>query len=174
MIRPLDSQSESSDSFDPSPYISDLFACTIKRLKAADIDQEVKERAISCMGQIICNLGDRLPAELPGTLLIFLERLKNEITRLTTVKGKPRPPRRAQLPGPPLTVTPGSSDADRRLAPEDRPEARAAGRRPHPRLLPAQEPAGAQAVHARRPGHPAQELQVRSSPAAGPAPSPPS
>lgn len=59
MIRPLDSQSEGSDSFDPSPYISDLFSCTIKRLKAADIDQEVKERAISCMGQIICNLGDR-------------------------------------------------------------------------------------------------------------------
>lgn len=118
VIRPLDSQSEASDSFDPSPYINDLFTCTIKRLKAADIDQEVKERAISCMGQIICNLGnahtcqshdvmshsfplfnvflfsgtgDHLPAELPGTLLIFLERLKNEITRLTTVKGKPRP-----------------------------------------------------------------------------------
>ncbi|XP_030575909.1 cullin-associated NEDD8-dissociated protein 1 isoform X2 [Archocentrus centrarchus] len=86
VIRPLDSQSESGDSFDPSPYINDLFTCTIRRLKAADIDQEVKERAISCMGQIICNLGDRLPAELPGTLLIFLERLKNEITRLTTVK----------------------------------------------------------------------------------------
>lgn len=130
MIRPLDSQSESSDSFDPSPYISDLFSCTIKRLKAADIDQEVKERAISCMGQIICNLGDRhlsvkavrcqlrceflsdhpaffffshagdrLPAELPGTLLIFLERLKNEITRLTTVKGKPRPPRTIGIKG---------------------------------------------------------------------------
>uniref|UniRef100_A0A665UA39 TATA-binding protein interacting (TIP20) domain-containing protein n=1 Tax=Echeneis naucrates TaxID=173247 RepID=A0A665UA39_ECHNA len=86
VIRPLDNQSEGTDSFDPSPYINDLFTCTIKRLKAADIDQEVKERAISCMGQIICNLGDRLPAELPGTLLIFLERLKNEITRLTTVK----------------------------------------------------------------------------------------
>ncbi|XP_007575565.1 PREDICTED: cullin-associated NEDD8-dissociated protein 1 isoform X1 [Poecilia mexicana] len=86
VIRPLDNQLEGSDSFDPSPYINDLFTCTIKRLKAADIDQEVKERAISCMGQIICNLGDRLPSELPGTLLIFLERLKNEITRLTTVK----------------------------------------------------------------------------------------
>uniref|UniRef100_A0A673A1E2 Cullin-associated and neddylation-dissociated 1 n=1 Tax=Sphaeramia orbicularis TaxID=375764 RepID=A0A673A1E2_9TELE len=86
VIRPLDNQSEGSDSFDPSPYINDLFTCTIRRLKAADIDQEVKERAISCMGQIICNLGDRLPTELPGTLLIFLERLKNEITRLTTVK----------------------------------------------------------------------------------------
>ncbi|KAG7278589.1 hypothetical protein CRUP_013331 [Coryphaenoides rupestris] len=86
VIRPLDSQLGSSDRFDPSPYIDDVFNCTIKRLKAADIDQEVKERAISCMGQIICNLGDHLPNELPGTLLIFLERLKNEITRLTTVK----------------------------------------------------------------------------------------
>lgn len=61
MIRPLDNLSEASDGFDPSPYISDLFTCTIKRLKAADIDQEVKERAISCMGQIICNLGNRRP-----------------------------------------------------------------------------------------------------------------
>lgn len=82
VIRPL----ETPDAFDASPYIGDLFACTIKRLKAADIDQEVKERAISCMGQIICNLGDSLGPDLPGTLLIFLERLKNEITRLTTVK----------------------------------------------------------------------------------------
>uniref|UniRef100_A0A8C1FFC0 Cullin-associated and neddylation-dissociated 1 n=2 Tax=Cyprinus carpio TaxID=7962 RepID=A0A8C1FFC0_CYPCA len=82
VIRPLDQ----TDAFDASPYIADLFACTIKRLKAADIDQEVKERAISCTGQIICNLGDSLGADLPGTLHIFLERLKNEITRLTTVK----------------------------------------------------------------------------------------
>uniref|UniRef100_A0A4W5JMC8 Cullin-associated and neddylation-dissociated 1 n=1 Tax=Hucho hucho TaxID=62062 RepID=A0A4W5JMC8_9TELE len=84
VIRPLDQPER--DTFDASPYITDLFTCTIKRLKAADIDQEVKERAISCMGQIICNLGDSLGDDLPGTLQIFLERLKNEITRLTTVK----------------------------------------------------------------------------------------
>lgn len=66
VIRPLDSQPEGSDSFDPSPYINDLFTCTIRRLKAADIDQEVKERAISCMGQIICNLG-----KAPPRLLLF-------------------------------------------------------------------------------------------------------
>lgn len=82
VIRPLDQPS----SFDANPYIKDLFTCTIKRLKAADIDQEVKERAISCMGQIICSLGDNLGSDLPSTLQIFLERLKNEITRLTTVK----------------------------------------------------------------------------------------
>ena len=37
-------------------------------------------------GQIIANCGDYLGAELNNCLPIFLERLKNEITRLTTVK----------------------------------------------------------------------------------------
>uniref|UniRef100_A0A8K9WWV5 Cullin-associated and neddylation-dissociated 2 (putative) n=1 Tax=Oncorhynchus mykiss TaxID=8022 RepID=A0A8K9WWV5_ONCMY len=56
------------------------------KLPAADIDQEVKERAISCMGHIVCHLGDQLGGDLQPTLQIFLERLKNEITRLTAVK----------------------------------------------------------------------------------------
>lgn len=38
------------------------------------------------MGQIICNLGDVLENELQVCLPIFLDRLRNEITRLTTVK----------------------------------------------------------------------------------------
>lgn len=37
-------------------------------------------------GQIICNLGDHLKSELSTCLPIFLDRLRNEITRLTTVK----------------------------------------------------------------------------------------
>ncbi|NXD75224.1 CAND1 protein, partial [Halcyon senegalensis] len=82
VIRPL----EKPCTFDAKPYVKDLFPGTLKRLKAADIDQEVKERAISCMGQIIYHLGDHLSADLQPTLKIFLERLKNEITRLTTVK----------------------------------------------------------------------------------------
>ncbi|XP_058025284.1 cullin-associated NEDD8-dissociated protein 1-like [Ahaetulla prasina] len=82
VIRPLDAPC----TFDAKPYVTDLFSATLKRLKAADIDQEVKERAISCMGQIVSNLGDYLSSELQPTLKIFLERLKNEITRLTTVK----------------------------------------------------------------------------------------
>ncbi|XP_061218525.1 cullin-associated NEDD8-dissociated protein 1-like isoform X3 [Neopsephotus bourkii] len=82
VIRPLDK----SCTFDAKPYVKDLFPGTLKRLKAADIDQEVKERAISCMGQIIYNLGDHLSTDLQPTLKVFLERLKNEITRLTTVK----------------------------------------------------------------------------------------
>ncbi|XP_033121634.1 cullin-associated NEDD8-dissociated protein 1-like isoform X2 [Anneissia japonica] len=82
VIRPLDCEVE----FDFTPYVMDLYSCTLTRLRAADIDQEVKERAISCMSQIIANLGDHLTSELNVCLPIFLERLKNEITRLTTVK----------------------------------------------------------------------------------------
>lgn len=82
VIRPLEPRS----GFDFTPFVGDLYRCTVVRLKAADIDQEVKERAISCMGQILSNLGDHLQGELPTCLPIFLDRLRNEITRLTTVK----------------------------------------------------------------------------------------
>ncbi|CAB1315601.1 unnamed protein product [Coregonus sp. 'balchen'] len=71
----------SASTFDVKPYVKDLFAGTLKRTKAADIDQEVKERAISCMGHVICHLGDQLGGDLQPTQQIFLERLKNEITR---------------------------------------------------------------------------------------------
>ena len=37
-------------------------------------------------GQILCSLGDELSQQLPRCLPIFLDRLRNEITRLTTVK----------------------------------------------------------------------------------------
>lgn len=66
--------------------LSKVFSVTLKRLKATDIDQEVKERAITCMGHMVCHLGDHLRVELQGVLAIFLERLKNEITRLTAVR----------------------------------------------------------------------------------------
>lgn len=82
VIRPLDLAS----SFDFTPYTGDLYHCTLARLRAADLDQEVKERAIACMGQIIAHLGDHLQGELETCLPIFLDRLRNEITRLTTVK----------------------------------------------------------------------------------------
>ena len=48
--------------------------------------QEVKECAIYCMGLVIAILGDHLKSELGICLPILLERLRNEITRLTAVK----------------------------------------------------------------------------------------
>lgn len=63
-----------------------LYDCTLQKLKSQEVDQEVKERAIACMGQIIAHLGDILTVELAVCLPIFLERLRNEVTRLSSVR----------------------------------------------------------------------------------------
>jgi len=83
ILRPLESH---PTNFDFTRYTADIYQCCFLRLRAQDIDQEVKERAISCMGQIIAHLGDSIQPELASCLPIFLERLKNEILRLTAVK----------------------------------------------------------------------------------------
>lgn len=85
VMRPLE-RTAAGGGFDPKPFVKQVFSPTLKRLKATDIDQEVKERAISCMGHMVCHLGDHLGAELQGVLAIFLDRMKNEITRLTAVQ----------------------------------------------------------------------------------------
>lgn len=72
--------------FDFTSLSGEIYRCTLMRLRSADIDQEVKERAIACMGQILAHFGDSLTDELHVCLPIFLDRLRNEITRLTTVK----------------------------------------------------------------------------------------
>nr|CAG4637585.1 EOG090X00HY [Chydorus sphaericus] len=82
VMRPL----ESTSNFDFTPYILPVYESVLVRLKAADLDQEVKERAISCMGFIVSHFGDHLGDQLVVCLPIFLDRLRNEITRLTTVK----------------------------------------------------------------------------------------
>jgi len=35
--------------FDFMPYLANVYQCTLMKLRATDIDQEVKERAITCM-----------------------------------------------------------------------------------------------------------------------------
>ena len=46
VVRPLGSEKMN---FDFRPYTDNIYQCCFVRLKASDIDQEVKERAISCM-----------------------------------------------------------------------------------------------------------------------------
>jgi len=72
--------------FDYTTHAPVLFNSAKTRLLAQDQDQEVKECAISCMGLVICHLGDACTVEVPAVLPILLERLRNEITRITAVK----------------------------------------------------------------------------------------
>ena len=46
-----------SATFDVEKLMQTLYFATLHRLKTSDIDQEVKERAITCMGQIISSAG---------------------------------------------------------------------------------------------------------------------
>lgn len=72
--------------FNYHPFIAGLYSATFAQLKAQDIDQEVKECALSCMGTIVAVMADELQAEIPNCLHLLLDRLKNEITRLTAIK----------------------------------------------------------------------------------------
>ncbi|EFA82933.1 HEAT repeat-containing protein [Heterostelium album PN500] len=66
--------------------VSPLYEAALVQLKAQDIDQEVKENAISCVGTIVANFGDKLQAQLSPCFAILLERLDNELTRVITIK----------------------------------------------------------------------------------------
>lgn len=68
------------------PFVLQIYHSALERLMAADIDQEVKERAITCMGQVVASMGDSLQEQLPQCMPIFVDRLRNEITRLTAVR----------------------------------------------------------------------------------------
>ncbi|XP_074601185.1 cullin-associated and neddylation-dissociated 1 [Brevipalpus obovatus] len=82
VIRPPDSM----DGFIFTPFIPQIYDCTYNKLRTADIDQEVKERAITCMGIIISTFGDSMDQQLGTVLPLLVDRLRNESTRLTCVK----------------------------------------------------------------------------------------
>lgn len=75
-----------SSGFDFRPYVHPIYNGIMSRLINQDQDQEVKECAISCMGLIVSTFGDHLNGELPASLPVLVDRMGNEITRLTAVK----------------------------------------------------------------------------------------
>lgn len=67
-------------------YIYDIYQTTSKLLGTNDVDQEVKERSILCFGALMSQTGDILQSEQRAAWDIFLERLRNEVTRLVSVR----------------------------------------------------------------------------------------
>lgn len=83
VIRP---HNGAASQFDHKPYAQKIYDSIFEKYNAQDIDQEVKESAITCMGLTVAHLGDGLSADsLKKALDILLQRLSNEITRLTSV-----------------------------------------------------------------------------------------
>lgn len=80
---------ESLRSTDPSAYAnhSQLLLKTVyARLEVQDIDQDVKESAITVAGLMVAHLGDQLQSRLKDIYGLLLDRLRNEITRTTAVR----------------------------------------------------------------------------------------
>eukprot|EP01128_Nolandella_sp_AFSM9_P012318 TRINITY_DN9158_c0_g1_i1.p1 TRINITY_DN9158_c0_g1~~TRINITY_DN9158_c0_g1_i1.p1 ORF type:complete len:1225 (-),score=403.02 TRINITY_DN9158_c0_g1_i1:193-3867(-) len=73
--------------YDSTSTLGALYDTVFAKLTKLDLDQEVKEVAISSMGSIVSLLGDKLAADkLQAALEVFVERLSNEVTRFVAVK----------------------------------------------------------------------------------------
>uniref|UniRef100_A0A6G1SA80 Cullin-associated NEDD8-dissociated protein 1 n=1 Tax=Aceria tosichella TaxID=561515 RepID=A0A6G1SA80_9ACAR len=76
--------------YEPMPdfesVLSTIYTKTVERMSKADLDIEIKERAISCMGQIVATFGDKMADQLPVALEMIHDKLGNDATRLTAVK----------------------------------------------------------------------------------------
>jgi len=71
-----------------SGYFTSIYKIIMDHLSISDSDKEVKENCISCMGVLLSNVGDQISVdELNNKALpIILERLRNELTRIVTLK----------------------------------------------------------------------------------------
>jgi cullin-associated NEDD8-dissociated protein 1 len=66
--------------------VQPLYDNVSEKLNMHDQDQEVKEAAIMCMGNIAARLGDMLSDKLESCFSVLLERLRNDTTRLASVR----------------------------------------------------------------------------------------
>lgn len=87
IIRPLSADEDSMvDDFAYQPLVQPLYNAIYPRLSAHDIDQEIKECAITSMGLLLAHLTSDLHKQLPEVLGLVMERLGNEMTRMSTLK----------------------------------------------------------------------------------------
>jgi cullin-associated NEDD8-dissociated protein 1 len=71
----------------PESVASSMYAAIENRLKAHDLDQEIKECSLLAAASLVRNFHEYLPQQDREALLcVILERLKNEITRMSALK----------------------------------------------------------------------------------------
>jgi cullin-associated NEDD8-dissociated protein 1 len=63
-----------------------LYEAVVTRLKGQDSDQELREKAVACLGVLLSSAGAALGTKLDECLPLLVDRLKNEVTRFATVK----------------------------------------------------------------------------------------
>ncbi|KAI7863566.1 armadillo-type protein [Spinellus fusiger] len=67
-------------------YLSEIFDTTLSVLSTNDADQEVKERSIMCLGALMAQAGDVLASRQKEAWTMMLDRLRNEVTRLISLR----------------------------------------------------------------------------------------
>jgi cullin-associated NEDD8-dissociated protein 1 len=89
VMRPIDASADmfAASAFDHTPHVTSLYNAVLPRLAATDIDQEIKSCAIAAMGRVLAHLADGLEGDqLDQVLPLFMDRMRNEITRMPTLK----------------------------------------------------------------------------------------
>eukprot|EP00903_Cladosiphon_okamuranus_P016633 g15341.t1 len=87
IVRPLSVETDVMvDDFAYQPLVQPLYEAIHPRLSAHDIDQEIKECAITSMGLLLAHLASDLTTQLPDVLGLLMDRLGNEMTRMATLK----------------------------------------------------------------------------------------
>lgn len=88
VARPLsDSMDVVSSPNDLSSFIPMIYQIILQRLEPVDLDQEIKESAISCTSQFLCTFGSELTQDQRDTLVTLLyKRLENEPSRISALK----------------------------------------------------------------------------------------
>lgn len=65
--------------------IKKIYAATAKRLASPESDEDVRSKALVCIGQLLSSAFDLLGKDAEDGLRVLSDRLKNEVTRLTAV-----------------------------------------------------------------------------------------
>eukprot|EP00357_Protocruzia_adherens_P030504 CAMPEP_0115033814 /NCGR_PEP_ID=MMETSP0216-20121206/40191_1 /TAXON_ID=223996 /ORGANISM="Protocruzia adherens, Strain Boccale" /LENGTH=1233 /DNA_ID=CAMNT_0002412403 /DNA_START=112 /DNA_END=3813 /DNA_ORIENTATION=- len=74
--------------FNFKPYLDPIYDSIQSKLKLVDIDQEVKQSAISAISSYLARFGDQIPkSKVTESMGYLIDRLKNEVTRLATLRG---------------------------------------------------------------------------------------
>lgn len=85
VLRPL-TPAVATISATTSSQIESIYTATMDRLASTDADEEVKGKGIMCLGVLLYHVGDGLEEDFTRSLGFLRDRLRNEVSRLVTVK----------------------------------------------------------------------------------------
>ena len=73
------------ESSSTAAQLSNIFDATTDCLGRSDIDQDIRERGLVCLGDLIIHAGSDFGSDISKALSILKDRLKNENTRLVSL-----------------------------------------------------------------------------------------